>query len=81
VVQIDSEDTEQPMLNDKAQVMILLKEAAARDCLASALDVVTGNTRAGVPDWARIRDAVDAMLVEVRRGFQPRSDGRRRASG
>lgn len=54
------------MLNDKAQVMILLKEAAAHDCLARALDVVTLHTRAGVPDWGRIREAVDAMLATVR---------------
>jgi len=66
VVPDNSEDTEQPMLNDKAQVMILLKEAAAHDCLARALDVVTLHTRAGVPDWGRIREAVEAMLVSVR---------------
>lgn len=54
------------MLNDKAQVMMLLKEAAAYDRLALALDVVTDHTRAGVPDWWRIRAALDAMLVDVR---------------
>ncbi len=56
------------MSNDKAQVIVLLKEAVARDCLACALEVVTRHTRVGAPDWARIRDAVDAMLGDVRRG-------------
>lgn len=54
------------MLNEKAQVMILLKEAAAVDCLARALDIVTSHTRGGTPDWARIRLAIDAMLVQTR---------------
>jgi hypothetical protein len=54
------------MLNEKAQVMILLKEAAAVDCLARALDIVTGHTRGGTPDWARIRLAIEAMLVPTR---------------
>lgn len=68
------------MLNDKAQVMILLKEAAARGCLAAALDIVTTDTRAGVPDWARIRTAIDTMLSEVR-GAGPPRHGALRAKG
>jgi len=55
------------MLNEKAQVMILLKEASVLDCLAEALDVVTSHTRAGTPDWGRIRLAIDAMLAGARR--------------
>ncbi|MGE3772518.1 MAG: hypothetical protein AB7I32_06300 [Gammaproteobacteria bacterium] len=69
------------MSNDKAQVMILLKEAIARGCLATALDVVTRHTRAGGPDWACIRDAVDAMLADVRGGSLVFLDGRRRVGG
>lgn len=53
------------MLNDKAQVMMLLKEAARSDRLAEALDVVTAHSRgAGVPDWQRIRAAI-AMLLRI----------------
>lgn len=66
------------MLNDKAQVMMLLKEAAARECLATALDVVTRHTRAGVPDWACIRTAIEHLLSEVRRA-QPTAVGSARS--
>ncbi len=54
------------MLNEKAQVMILLREASTLDCLAAALDIVTGHTRSATPDWPRIRVAVDAMLTGAR---------------
>ncbi len=65
------------MSNDKAQVMTLLKEAATLDCLATALDVVTRHSRAGMPDWARVRDGIDALLVEARRPPSRLSTGRR----
>ena len=54
------------MLNDKAEVMILLKEATRLDCLARALDIVTYHARAGLPDWGRIREAIAVMVADVR---------------
>ena len=55
------------MLNDKAQVMMLLKEAARRDQLAAAMEILAEYSKArGVPEWPAIRTAIDAMLAAPR---------------
>lgn len=51
------------MLSDKAQAMMLLKEAATRRRLDAAMAVITGNTVAEtMPDWGRIREQLQALL-------------------
>lgn len=51
------------MLSDKAQAMMLVKEAATRRRLDAAMAVVTGNTVAEtVPDWRRIREQLQVLL-------------------